>query len=483
LCKIHILTGGFHGPSTIKTRFRFAHPHRDRSKGIAMKPLVILSTFFFFGILAFSQDRCFAFDQESLPALETRLSTTLVLSDLLTYAYLSNPSITSSKKSWQVFIENYRIGKSYPDPQLMTTFFPNPIETRLGPQDWNLTLSQAIPFPGTLTRKGKVLEADVRIARLKVDKTMKEIVQTISTSFYELIYIQRAITIAKANLGLNQKLMAISQNAYARDKALFYDVSKAQAQTAQIQYDILLLLELAQTEKAKLNTRLNRSPDSELGRTIEILPRQIAYSLNEIYDLAMMHQEDILIANEIVQKSEEAIGLAKYENLPSFKLGLFYAGIGQPDVATPPKDAGDDSIGIQLGLNLPLWFGKNRSRTAKAFAVKEKAKADKLVTANMIKARISRFWFKLQNSKRLISLYEEQLLPQALSSVQTAETWFRQGQGNFADYLEVQATAYNFQLSLERAKADYGKTLVQLEQLAGVILDTKKIDPKGENKS
>jgi len=447
-----------------------------------MKRFVILSVFLCFGVLAFSP-RSFATDPKDLPEIEVRLSTAIELADLLNYAYLSNPAITASKESWKIFIENYKIGKSYPDPQLMTTFFVSPIETRLGPQDWNLTLSQAIPFPGTLTQRGRVLEADVRIGKLSVDKTLKEIVQTISTSFYELTYIQKAIDIAMANLGLNQKLMAISQNAYAQDKAFFYDVSKAQAQTAQIQYDILLLQELEQTEKTKLNTLLNRSPDSELGRTIAILPRHPVYSLNEIYDLAMMNQEDILIAGERVQKSEEAIRLTRFENLPSFKLGLFYAGIGNPDVATPPKDAGDDALGVQLGLDLPLWFGKNNSRTAKALAVRAKAKADKSLIANRTKAAISRLWFKLENSKRLISLYENQLLPQALSSVQTSETWFREGQGNFADFLEVQATAYNFQLSLERATADYGETLVLLEQLAGVLLDTKKTVPKGEKDS
>ena len=57
------------------------------------------------------------------------------------------------------------------------------------------------------------------------------------------------------------------------------------------------------------------------------------------------------------------------------------------------------------------------------------------------------------------------MIPQSLKSVQTAETWYREGEGSFSDFLELQATAYNFQLSLERAKADYGKTLVKLELL------------------
>jgi outer membrane protein TolC len=328
-----------------------------------------------------------------------------------------------------------------------------------------------------------VLEADVRIAKLQVDKTVKEMVQAISTSFYELAYIQQAIHIAEANLSLNQALATISQGSHAMDRALFYDISKAQAQTAQIQYDILLLGELEKTEKIKLNTLLNRSPDEGLGSVITSGPRRIVYSLGEIYDLAMENQEEILIAGERVQKSEETIELTKFENLPSFKLGLFYAGIGDPDVATPPRDAGDDALGIQLGMNLPLWFGKNKSRTAKALAAQKKAIADKVVVANRTKAAISRLWFRLENSRRLISLYKNQLLPQALASVQTAETWFREGQGNFSDFLEVQATAYSFQLSLERAKADYGITLVALEQMVGVPLDTRETEARGEEKS
>lgn len=415
------------------------------------------------------------------PEIEARLAQPFELRDLLTYAYGSNPSITASRASWHAFIENYRSGTSYPDPQLMATYFPGPIETRLGPQDWNLTLSQAIPFPGTLSQKGKVLEADAKIAKLKLDKTVRDIVASVSISYYELVYIQKAIEVARANLDINRQLAAISENAYAGNRALFYDLSKAQAQTAQIRYDIILLRELAQTEKTTLNALLNRSPEAPLGRAVPLPVRRVVYTLDQIYALALRYQEEILIADQEVEKSGEAVRLARYETLPSFKLGLFYAGIGKPDVTTPPKDAGDDALGIQAGLSLPLRFGKNASRTAKARALEVRARAQKQVTINTIRSKISRIWFKLQNSDRLITLYQRDLLPSAMAALETAETWFREGKGSFSDYLEIQATAYNFQLSLERARADYGKNLVRLEQLAGVILDRKGPEPeKGE---
>ena len=447
-----------------------------------MKPIIYLAALFWIIFSSFSVGLSLADDMERVEDIEIRFSEKLFLSDLLTYALLTNPSITASKESWKAAIESFRIGKSYPDPQLMTTYFPAPIETRLGPQDWSLTLSQAIPFPGKLTQQGRILEKDEKISKFKLDKTIKAIVESISASFYELIYIQNAVRIAKINFNLNQELLKISENAYADDKALFYDISKAQAQTAQIQYDILLLEELEQTEKTRINTLLNRDPDASLGTAQDLTFRQVVYGLKDIYELSQTNMEDILIADEKIQKADEVIKLSEFENLPSFKLGLFYAAIGDPDVPTPPPDAGDDALGIQFGLNLPLWFGKNKSRTLKAVAGKQKASAEKTAMINKTNAQISRLWFKLQNSKRLISLYKGNLIPQSLKSVQTAETWFREGEGSFSDFLEVQATAYNFQLSLARAKTDYGKTLIRLEQLAGVILDQKIVEAKGENK-
>jgi len=446
-----------------------------------MKHIIYSSALFLMIFLSFPMTLSFAEDAKKIEDIANRFSEKLFLSDLLAYAYVTNPSIASSKESWKMAIENYRIGKSYPDPQLMVTYFPSPIETRLGPQDWSLTISQTIPFPGRLTQQGKVLEKSTKISKLKLDKTIKNIVGSVSAAFYELIYIQNAIRIAKSNFNLNQELLKISENSYVDDKALFYDVAKAQAQTAQIQYDILLLEELEQTQKTRINTLVNRAPDADLGRAHPLTFRQVVYELEEIYELSKNNQEDILIADEKIQKADEIIQLAKLKNLPSFKLGLFYAAIGEPDVPNPPQDAGNDAVGIQFGLSLPLWFGKNKSRTSKALAGKQKASAEKQTVTNKTNAKISRLWFKLQNSKRLVTLYKDNLIPQSLRSVQTAETWYRQGEGSFSDFLEIQATAYNFQLALERAKADYGKALIKLEQLAGVILDRKTSTAKGDN--
>ena len=154
-------------------------------------------------------------------------------------------------------------------------------------------------------------------------------------------------------------------------------------------------------------------------------------------------------------------------------MGLFYSAIGNPDVTSPPANAGDDAYGIQAGVTLPLWFGKNKGRVSRARAEMKKADAARIARINDTRTQIRAIYFKLENAKRLMELYGKELLPQAAQAMEIAETWFREGEATFSDFIEAQSVWYNFQLALSRAQADYGKFFARLERLVGQRLSEK----------
>ena len=117
-----------------------------------------------------STSRLLAEEQSSTAQLDARLTQTVTVADLVSYAYRENPSILSAKEAWKATVEKYRLETGYPDPQFSATYFPEPIETRLGSQDWKLDLSQVIPFPGKLSKAGEVVQAEARIGKLYLDK-------------------------------------------------------------------------------------------------------------------------------------------------------------------------------------------------------------------------------------------------------------------------------------------------------------------------
>jgi len=417
------------------------------------------------------------FSSASTP--EPDFSEKVRISDLIAHAYQKNPSVQAAKAGWQALAEQYRETTGYPDPQLMLTYFPQPIETRLGPQEWNASISQVIPFPGKLSKAGQIVQADAHMARLNLDKTVRDITVSLLESLHELTYIREAGRIAAQNADLLDHLRKIAEAAHAQNRGSLTDVIKAQSQSAQLRYDMLLLQELEGTEITRINSLLNRSPDAPLGQLEKPLFRPMAYTLAEIYPLAEASQEEIQMAGLQKEKAVAKADLARYQNFPDFKIGLFYAAIGHPDVAMPPDDAGQDAIGVQFGMNLPLWFGKNKGRTARAKAELEKANAAKTARINTTRTQIHNLFFRVQNAQRLISLYRDEMLPQASNAMQIAETWFREGEGSFSDFTEAQAALYNFQLSLARASADYGKFLARLERLAGRNLTERADIPNG----
>ena len=71
-------------------------------------------------------------EQASTTQLDARLTQTVTVADLVNYAYRENPSILSAKEAWKATVEKYRLAAGYPDPQFTATYFPEPIETRLG---------------------------------------------------------------------------------------------------------------------------------------------------------------------------------------------------------------------------------------------------------------------------------------------------------------------------------------------------------------
>ena len=395
----------------------------------------------------------------------------VVLDRVLAYAVENNPSIQVSLEKWREVVEKYRVATAYPDPQLMVTWFPDPIETRLGPQDWNATLSQTIPFPGKLSTSGEMVRTEAAMAKLSVDGRVREVRARVIRSFHELLYIRKALGIAQANAALLDRLRLMAESANADNRTAMVDVVKAQSQVGQLRYDMLLLEELGQTEKTVLNNLLNRSPDAAIGELMDLDMVTLTCPLDTLYDLADAHQEGIRVSELEIEKAKLNASLSGYSNKPDFKLGLFYAAIGEPDVASPPRDAGDDAVGIQFGVNIPLWFGKNRGRVEMTKAGIARQKAMKSETVNQARTTIRSLYFKLNNSRRLVTLYREDLLPQAIKAMDLSQEWFRQGQGSFSDVLEARSAVYNFQLSLARARADHGKTLAELDRLVGGGLD------------
>jgi len=406
--------------------------------------------------------------EADMNTLEAAIIRGPILADLLAHAYRTNPNIKAAREDWRAKVERYRVDTGLEDPEIMAEgmYMTKTLGETARPEDWKVSLTQMIPFPGKLGKAGEVATAEAQIGRLKLDAAVRDVTVQIRESYQELLYIQEARRIAGQNREILDHLRKVGETAYGQNRAALVDVMKAQSQSGQLLYDALLLEELERTEKTRLNALLSRPPESAIGPLMEEPLPLVVYKLDEIYRLAEQNFEEVRMAQTGIEKAQSSLALARYEILPQFKLG---ASIAEEDR--------ESMVGVLAGLTLPLWFGKNAGRLGEARAGVEAARATKEAQVNETHTMVRETYFRLQNSERLVRLYREQLLPQAAKSMELAETWYRQGQGSFSDFIETGAVWYNFQLALARAKADYGKFLARLEKLAGRSLSQKDESP------
>ncbi len=436
-------------------------------KRISMTWLSLLMVWVLLQVESSAQAEEAASAAKSLPeSVEAALADGINLPTLIRLAVERNPKLKIARAKWQATIEKYPQVTALPDPMLMYSYFARSVETRVGPQRHRVGFSQALPYPGTLDAAGRVTVKEIEIRRVKYEKVVRDVIVDLKLSYHELTYLQRARQVTHQNQQLLSQILNIATTRYASSEATLNDVLKAQSQLAQLSYDLILLRELEEVEKANINALISVSSQTPLGP-----PAPAAYTAHDIpiSDLqtrVLAGQQELQIADLMIQKADEAVALAKLKTKPRFKLDLMTVETGEglmPDAI----DSGKNPISIGVGISIPWSSTKNRSQIQEAELNRSAAIENKRSMEDRTLANLRKLYFRLENARRLVDLYQDSLIPQAEGAIEVAETWHQEGTKSIAGFLETQSVWLNFNLARLRAITDYQQSLARLERLIG----------------
>ena len=411
-----------------------------------------------------------------VPAEQTDVTTlfgeTLELSGLIQVAVERNPKVSAAKARWQATIEQYPQVTALPDPMFMYGYYMRSVETRVGPQRHRVSFSQTFPYPGTLDAAGEVVKKAIEIERVKHEQVIRDLIVELKLSYHELAYLQRAVELTRQNHELVAAILTIATTRYAEGKVALNDVLKAQSQLAQLEYDLILLAELQRVEHANINGILSVPSTTPLGATVPIAYAPFDVGLADIEAQALSKRQELRIAVLNVEKASQRISLAELQTKPMLKLDLMTIETGDALMLNAP-DSGKNPFTIGIGVTIP-WSGlKNSSKVREAQQNHETVTANKRVLADETKVALQKIYFRLENARRLVELYENTLIPQAATAIEVAETWHQEGPKSIAGFLETQSVWLNFNLARLRAIADYQQNMARLEKLVGGKIDAK----------
>ena len=399
---------------------------------------------------------------------------TLDLAGLIRMAARQNPRLAAARSRWLAARERPTQARALPDPMLTYTEMLEPIQTRVGPLERSLQLTQPIPFPGKLSAAGSVATEQARVKELEYHIALRDVVAEVKVSYAELVYLDRAIEIVEQNQKLARLLSEKAAAAYAKqegekqDTLTLFDTLKAQSSLAQLAYDKITLEELRKAEDVKINSLLSRRPEWSVGKPQPLVFQPLEASQEDLFRIARARRQEIQAAVHKIRGARHASRLARLSQVPDFSIGVQYSFIG--DAAGPVSGSGDDAVGLRLGVSLPIWGHKNRAKQAEACFLERAARHEKRAVTDDVMARISKVYFRLQNAERLVRLYDGSLIPQAEHALKIAEQWHDTGRDTYGRLLEARMVWLNFQLASQRALVDYEQMVARLEQLVGISL-------------
>ncbi|MFQ5466050.1 MAG: TolC family protein, partial [Thermodesulfobacteriota bacterium] len=257
----------------------------------------------------------------------------------------------------------------------------------------------------------------------------------------------------------------VSWTNYGLDVSELDELVRAQKSSAAASLGLLRIEDMREAAVARLNTLLDRPPDTPIARAADLDPAPFDHRPEDLYEWAARYNEDVKIAGLEVEKGDLERRLAGYSWMPDFRVGLTYSQIGEPPAAIP--DAGDDALVVSLGMTIPIWFSKNRAAVdEKGFALEGRL-AERSAVVTEVVSSVKRTYFDMRTSRMVMDLYGGRLIPEAKKSVDFAEARYKTGKEMLARLLEAQSMWINFRLVYFRAVADYYKSIAELERLAG----------------
>ena len=436
-------------------------------KRISLTWLLLLTFWALLPVESRAQTEAATSSAEALPeSITAALADGIDLPTLVRLAVERNPKLKVAQAKWRATIEKYPQVTALADPMLMYSYFIRSVETRVGPQRHRLGFSQALPYPGTLDAAGRVTLKEIEIERVKHEQVVRDLIVDLKLSYYELAYLQRARQVTYQNQQLLSQISNIANTRYASSEATLNDVLKAQSQLAQLSYDLILLRELEEVERANINALISVPSKTSLGPPALVVYTSHDIPISDLEAKALAGRQELHIADLMIQKADETISLAKLKTKPRFKLDLMTVETGEglmPDAL----DSGKNPISIGVGISIPWSSSKNRSKIQEAelnhtAAIERKRSMEDLTLANLRK-----LYFRLENARRLVDLYENSLIPQAEDAIALAESWHQEGTKSIAGFLETQSVWLNFNLARLRAITDYQQNVARLERLIG----------------
>lgn len=394
------------------------------------------------------------------------LSAQVSLNNYLEQAAAHNPGLKSRFNQYMASLERVPQVGALPNPTVAFGVFISPVETRVGAQRGNLSVSQMFPWFGTLNAKESVATEAAKSQYETFQEAKIRLFYDIKETYYDLYVLRASQRITRKNLVLLRSFEALARIKFEASKASFADVLRVQLEINEVENKLALFIDTEEPVIARFDQLLNldagdslQLPDTLWSASIVEKSAVREAILAQSPSLKRLDHQSLMWKNQAI--------VAQKMGKPSFSVGINYINVAQRRDVEMVGNGRDALLLPQVGISIPLYRKKYNAMVKEAQIRKQAVSEEIEDLGNRLETDLEKGWRNYLDALRRVDLYRRQSrLARQTLDILVAE--YSVSGTDFEDILKIDRQILGYSLALEKARADQNTAVAYLNYLMGI---------------
>ena len=362
------------------------------------------------------------------------------LEEYLQEAELNSPMIQALELRYNIAKEKVNETSTLPNTTIGAGYFVSEPETRTGAQRAKFSVSQMLPWFGTITTRENYASSMAQTEYVEIVIAKRKLALSLAQSYYKLYGIKAKQKVLLENIQLLKTYETLALTSVEVGKASAVDILKLQIRQNELQQQKEVLEQSYLAEQAVFNNFLNR----EESILIEVVDKMDIPANDPLFDKEILSlNPELLKYDQLYESVTQSELLNQKENAPSFGIGLDYIPVSEREDMVF-SDNGKDIVMPMVTLSIPIFNNKFKSVTKQNELRQKEIELQKEERLNVLENAFADAVSK-RNQARIAHQTQAKNLKQAKDAEEILIKNYETGTINFNDVLDIQELQLKFQ--------------------------------------
>ncbi|AKA35417.1 MULTISPECIES: TolC family protein [Bacteroidota] len=371
-------------------------------------------------------------------------------------AEANNPVIQAYELRYNIAQEKVNEVNTLPNTVVSAGYFVSEPETRTGAQRARFSISQMLPWFGTITARENYASSMAENEFVEIAIAKRKLALSVAQSYYQLYANKAKQDILDENIQLLETYERLALTSVEVGKASAVDVLRLQIRQNELQQQKEVLQEDYLAEQSNFNNLLNRKESI----AVEVVPEMTIPTEDPMYSKeGLALNPELLKYDRLYESIEQSELLNQKESAPNIGFGLDYVPVSErPDMTF--SDNGKDIIMPMVSLSIPI-FNNRYSSVSKQNELKQlEIESQKNERLNVLETAFAKATSQ-RNQARIQFNTQEKNLKQANDAEEILIKNYETGTIDFNDVLDIQELQLKFQMNqIESVRMYYAQSAI-----------------------